>query len=261
MTNSILTAASEHLSDVALLGAKNSASKYKVDPRIESALAEIDRNAFITSEGAGLVVGRSIPSTETLRHIFSILTLPQSPKILQVGAGLGYASAVLSRMASQVIAIEKVVSLATAITEKAHKLGLANIIVRQGDGSGGAPQDAPFDLILVSTPNIEHKSTLLKQLSPRGQLVCIEYAEASLLMLVKYVNDGHHNYIRSEHGFIDFVQNKDEILIELGFVTDDILREARLLSKAKKTRLMDEVRLLISLNDLELYPPWQNSMA
>ena len=232
---------------------KHSASGYRVDPRIEAALAEIDRNSFITNQDEGLVVGRSIPSTENLRHMLSAAILPPNPRILQVGAGLGYACAVLSRVARQVVAIEKIPSLATAITNKMSSLGLKNVLVRQGDGSGGAPEESPFDLILVSTPNIEHKSALLKQLSPGGQLICVEYAEASLLMLVKYTNDSQHNFVRSEHGYVDFIQNKEEILIELGFVTDEILREARELSKTKGSTIIEEVRQLIKLNDLELY--------
>lgn len=52
----------------------------RIDPRIEQALNEINRRAFVSCEREGLVVGRSIPSTETLRHIFSVLTLPPKPQ-------------------------------------------------------------------------------------------------------------------------------------------------------------------------------------
>ncbi len=236
-----------------LTESKHPTSRYRVDPRIEAALVQTDRNAFISHQDEGLVVGRSIPSTENLRHILSVAILPPRPKILQVGAGLGYACAVLSRVAEQVIAIERLASLTTAVSDKMLSLGLSNVVVRQGDGSGGAPEDSPFDLILVSTPNIENKTALFKQLTPRGQLVCIEYAEASLLMLVKYTHDGQGHYVRTEHGYVDFIKNKDELLIELGFVTDDMLRQARNLAKARGSTIIEEVRQLIKLNDFDLY--------
>ncbi|HCO60587.1 MAG TPA: protein-L-isoaspartate(D-aspartate) O-methyltransferase, partial [Porticoccaceae bacterium] len=84
-------------------------------------------------------------------------------------------------------------------------------------------------------------------------LVCIERAEASMLTLVKYTNDAHHNVIRSEHGYIDFVQDRDQILIELGLVTDDLLAQARQLAQSNNTTIIDEVRKLNNLSDLELY--------
>ena len=226
----------------------------RVDPRIEQALNEVDRRAFVTCEQDGLVVGRSIPSTETLRHIFSVLKLPlKSPKILQIGVGLGYTCAVLAHFAHQVIGIEKSAPMADAAMGKLGSLNLKNIMVYHGDGSDGAPQEAPFDIIIVATPNIEDKSELFDQLTPHGQMICVEYADSSLLKLVKYTGDGHHNYVRSEYGYLDFVQNKDEILIELGFINNEILSEARRRAKANKTLIIDEVRQLTNVDDMDLY--------
>jgi protein-L-isoaspartate O-methyltransferase len=106
----------------------------------------------VNCEQEGLVVGRSIPSAETLRQIFSVLQLPPDPKTLQIGVGLGYASAVLAHVARQVIGIEKVASLASAAKDKLNNLNLANVVIHQGDGRDGAPQEAPFDIIVVTTP-------------------------------------------------------------------------------------------------------------
>jgi type IV pilus assembly protein PilB len=225
----------------------------RIDAHLEQAINEVDRRDFVNCEQEGLVVGRSIPSAETLRKIFSVLRLPPDPKILQIGVGLGYASAVLAHVARQVIGIEKVTSLANAATDKLSSLNLANVVIHQGDGCDGAPQEAPFDIIVVTTPNIEDKSVLLNQLTSRGQMICVEYADSSLLKLVKYTGDGHHNYKRSEHGYLDFVQNKDEILIELGFINNDILAEAKLRAKADNTLIIDEVRRLTNVDDMDLY--------
>ena len=227
---------------------------YKIDPRFEAALALVDRRIFLDNQTQGRVVGRSIPSTENLVKILGVVTqLPTRARILHIGAGLGYATAVLARLAHGVVAIEKNPLLADVIEKHARELELKNIVVRQGEGSAGAPDFAPFDLILVATPNIDHKSALLKQLTLWGQLVCIERAEASLLMLVKYTKGDNHNVIRTEHGYIDFVQDRDQILLELGLVTDDLLTQARKLAQRNKTTIIDEVRKLNNLGDLELY--------
>lgn len=224
-----------------------------VDSRVEAALAEIDRESFIKSEAAGLVVGRSIPSAETLRNILSVLTIPPSPSILQIGAGLGYLTAILGKIAHRVIAIEKVASLAKASSNNVARYQLHHVTIRQGEGEFGAPQDGPFDIIIISTPNIEDKNELLHQLGPSGQLLCLEYAEAGQIALVKYINKGHRNYERSEHGFVDFVGKKDDIFLDLGLVTEDILQKAKFNAKQKNTTVIDEVRLLTHINDIELY--------
>lgn len=225
-----------------------------MDPRFEAALAQVDRQVFLNNRTEGLVVGRSIPSTENLRRTLAIVTLlPSGPNVLHVGAGLGYASVVLAQVARKVVAIEINALLARAIATNIEQLGVGNVVLRHGDGSGGAPDFAPFDLILVASPSIEQKSALLSQLSPRGQLVCVEWGEASLLTLVKYTHDGRHHYVRSEHGYMDFVPNRDEILIELGLVSDELLVRARQLAKTNKTTIIDEVRKLNNLNDMELY--------
>ena len=224
-----------------------------IDPRFSKALEEVNREAFVNCEQEGLVVGRSIPSAKTLQHIFSVLQLPPNPKILQIGLGVGYTSAVLSHVATEVIGIEKSASLANAAIENLSSLNIRNVIVRHGEGSEGSPQDSPFDIIVVSTPNVEDKSVLLDQLTPFGQIICVEYADSSLLKLVKYKGDGHHHYARTEHGYIDFVQNKDEILIELGFINDDVLTKARRLANDNKTLIIDEVRHLTNVDDMALY--------
>lgn len=224
-----------------------------IDPRFNKALEQVDRGAFVNSEQEGLVVGRSIPSAKTLQHIFSVLQLPPNPKVLQIGIGVGYTSAVLSHVATQVIGIEKSASLVDAAIENLSNLNIRNVVVHRGEGAEGSSQSAPFDIIVVSTPNIEDKSALLNQLTPFGQMIAVEYADSSLLKLVKYKGDGHHHYARSEHGYIDFVQNKDEILIELGFINDDVLAKARRRANDNKTLIIDEVRHLTNVDDMALY--------
>jgi protein-L-isoaspartate O-methyltransferase len=178
------------------------------DHRIDAALEQVDRKAFIRSSESGMISGRSIPSTEVVRTILRALVFPPAPKVLQIGTGLGYIVAVLSRLARQVVAIEKIPSVAGAALKLLRENQLDNVIVHASDGTMGAPEEAPFDIIVIITPTITDKSHLLKQLSHNGQLLCLEYADSEQLMLVKYTATGHHNYARSEHGYINFAKTE-----------------------------------------------------
>lgn len=221
--------------------------------RIDAALAEINREDFIQSHQEGLVAGRSIPPENTVRQILSICDIWAGAKVLHIGAGSGYLTAVLSVLSQHVLAIEKLPSLVSYASERLAELGLKNTEIRQGDGVQGAADKGPFDLIIISTPKVAVHPTLLEQLAPRGQLICIEPGEASRQVLVKYINRGNHKAARTEHGFIDFVSSGDDILVELGFVTPDVLKEARQHAETNKSLIIDEIMKLQNLDDLKVY--------
>lgn len=221
--------------------------------RIDTALADVKRDAFIQSHQEGLVAGRSIPPENTVRQILTVCDIWSGAKVLHIGAGSGYLTAVLAVLSQNVVAIEKVPTLASFAKDKLQELGLKQVIVREGDGSKGAPEHGPYDLILISTPKIAVQPVLLEQLAPKGQLICIEPGEASRQILVKYVNRGNHKAARTEHGFVDFVQNQDDILVELGFVTPEVLNAARREAEANKTLIIDEIMKLQNLDDLKVY--------
>ena len=71
-----------------------------------------------------------------------------------------------------------------------------------------------------------------------------------MMMLVKYSCDREMNIQRTEHGILKFSQNHDEILIELGLISDEVLQEARTNAEKNKTLVIDEVRKLVSVNDV-----------
>ncbi|TNE82783.1 MAG: methyltransferase domain-containing protein, partial [Gammaproteobacteria bacterium] len=225
----------------------------RIDPRLEAALEETDRQDFINCDDPQLVAGHSIPTTKVLRQIFSVLSFPVNPKILHVGAGLGYACAVLARVASQVVGIEKDPAIADAAMDRLSDLKLSNVMVIHGDGAEGAPQQALFDIIIVSTPQVSDRSTLLAQLAPGGQLVCVERTPSVLLRLVKYTLDEHGQITRCEHGCVNFTQKDEQSLIELGLVNRDILSKARERAKANNSLIIDEVRELANTDDMALY--------
>ncbi len=94
-----------------------------------------------------------------------------SDRALEVGTGSGYQAAVLSRLVAKVFSIEIVEPLARSAAETLQRLGYANVTVRQGDGYAGWPEEAPFDLILVTAAPEEVPEALVAQLKPGGRLV------------------------------------------------------------------------------------------
>ncbi|RWX19091.1 protein-L-isoaspartate(D-aspartate) O-methyltransferase [Rhizobium hidalgonense] len=97
--------------------------------------------------------------------------LKPGDKVLEVGTGSGYASALMSRIARQIYSIERHERLALQARERFETLGYHNIDVRVGDGSKGWPEAAPFDAIVVSAAAPEVPSALKEQLDLGGRLI------------------------------------------------------------------------------------------
>src|SRR5205807_4346753 len=91
--------------------------------------------------------------------------------VLEVGAGSGYAAAVMSQIADRVYAIERHPSLGKSAQQRLKKLGYDNIELRTGDGTRGWPEAAPFDAILTAAGGPEIPQTLKDQLDVGGRLV------------------------------------------------------------------------------------------
>ena len=231
----------------------NNQPNHRLDPRLQAALDGTDRQGFVNCDDQQLVAGLSIPSIKVLKQIFSLLSFPVKPRVLHVGAGLGYVCAVLSKVAERVVGIEKDATLAKVAREHLEQLQALNVELICGEGSAGAPKRAPFDIILVTTPKVTELTALIGQLSPGGQLICVERTASILLRLVKNTLDEHGQVSRSEHGSINFSQKDEQSLIELGIVNKDILSKAWERAKANKSLIIDEVRELTNTDDMALY--------
>jgi erythromycin esterase-like protein/protein-L-isoaspartate O-methyltransferase len=124
--------------------------------------------------------------------------------VLEVGAGSGYAAAVIGRIARQVYAIEWHAELAQAASERIAALGYRNVEISQGDGTLGLPEHAPFDAILVAAGGPEVPDSLRRQLSVGGRLV-IPVAEDGYQVLTVVRRTGEDSFVREEHGLVMFV--------------------------------------------------------
>jgi protein-L-isoaspartate(D-aspartate) O-methyltransferase len=103
----------------------------------------------------------------------ALLALKGPERVLEVGTGSGYSAAVLAHICSHVVTVERIEALARRADELFAELGLRNIEAREGDGSLGVPDRAPFDAIVVTAaPAGGPPTALLDQLAPGGPLVC-----------------------------------------------------------------------------------------
>lgn len=151
------------------------------DDRVLTAMAMVPRERFLPVELAAEAYGPSplpIGSGQPMSapHIVAVMTaaleLTGTERVLEVGTGSGYATAVLSRCARDVVSIEYHPELAYRASRVLAALGDRNVEVRCGDGSRGAPDRAPFDAISVTAMAPEElPPALVGQLAAGGRLV------------------------------------------------------------------------------------------
>ena len=152
------------------------------DERVLSAMSEVPRERFVPKElrrrayrdGALRIgEGQTISQPWIVACMAQLLELEGEETVLEVGTGSGYGAAVLSRLCTRVITVERFGSLAAKAAEVLGELGYTNVEVRVGDGSLGAPEHAPFDGISVTaTAKNRPPEPLFEQLAPGAALVC-----------------------------------------------------------------------------------------
>ena len=126
--------------------------------------------------------------------------------MLEVGAGSGYAAAILGNVALEVIAIERHPTLAAEARERIVALGLFNVTIGDADGTHGWPKAAPFDAILVAAAAERIPRPLLDQLrSPGGRLVLPVGGQGWSQSLVKIVRKGAEEFETTDLGGVRFV--------------------------------------------------------
>mgnify|MGYP000442153476 CR=1 FL=1 len=150
------------------------------DPAILAAFAEVPRHAFVPEDMAERAYddgplpigsGQTVSQPYIVACMIAAAGVRPGHRVLEVGAGSGYAAAVLSRIAESVFAIERYESLACAARERIAALGYHNCAIVTGDGLAGLADEAPFDAILVAARSEEVPEALKHQLKPGGRLV------------------------------------------------------------------------------------------
>ncbi|MFN8010299.1 MAG: protein-L-isoaspartate(D-aspartate) O-methyltransferase [Holophagaceae bacterium] len=160
--------------------AEQIAARGVADPRVLAAMADVPREAFLPEARRGaafedhpvpLSHGQTISQPYIVAFMAEALELEGSERVLDVGAGSGYAAAVLARLAAQVVAVELVPELASLAEANLRALDVANVQVFEADGSLGWPQGAPFDAIHVACAASSIPVALVDQLREGGRMV------------------------------------------------------------------------------------------
>lgn len=150
------------------------------DEAILAAFREVPREVFVKPgmeefayEDGPLPIGegQTISQPFIVASMIDAADVKRGDRVLEVGAGSGYAAAVLSRIADRVFAIERHEVLARQASERINRLGYDNCSIRTGDGMKGLPEEAPFDAILVAARIAEIPEPLKRQLKIGGCLI------------------------------------------------------------------------------------------
>lgn len=150
------------------------------DPRVLAAFAKVPRHLFVPPEHqAESYSDRPIPigegQTISQPYVAALMTQELRPwpdaKLLEIGTGSGYQTALLAEIGSFVYSIERIPALAAGASRILKELGYANVEVRVGDGSLGWPAAAPFDGILITAAAPSVPQSLLDQLAQGGRLI------------------------------------------------------------------------------------------
>ena len=150
------------------------------DRRVLEALRRVPRHSFIpAAERARAYDDGPVPigqgQTISQPYIVALMTELVRPqpgdRVLEVGTGSGYQAAVLARLVKHVYTIELEETLARSATAVLRELQFENITVRTGDGYGGWPEHAPFDIVIVTAAPEHIPQPLIDQLKPGGRLI------------------------------------------------------------------------------------------
>lgn len=183
-------------------------------PRILNAFRAVPREAFVSPSFEHSAYGDHplpIAAGQTISQPYIVALMIESAgigpgdKVLEVGAGSGYAAAVISRIAARVIGIERQHDLVTLAGERLQRLGYDNVEIVEGDGTTGWPAEAPFDAILVAASGSHVPEPLLDQLAPDGRLVMPLGDRGSVQQLVKVTKRADGSTERQNLGAVRFV--------------------------------------------------------
>jgi protein-L-isoaspartate(D-aspartate) O-methyltransferase len=183
------------------------------DARVLAAMADVPRHLFVPEALQGRAYGdhalpidanQTISQPYIVARMTELLEADKASRVLEIGAGSGYQTAVLARVAGQVYSIERIAELARQAQSRIRALGIYNATVKCFDGTMGWSAHAPYDGILVAAGGPEVPAPLLAQLKVGGRLVIPVGASRESQRLVRVVR-AEDDYRHEEHGACAFV--------------------------------------------------------
>ena len=150
------------------------------DPAVLRAMDEVPREHFVESsfldnayadQALPIACGQTISQPYVVAYMTEQLRVQPEHRVLEVGTGSGYQAAILSRLARDVVSVERYRTLAEIARGRLTTLGYDNVDVRAGDGLAGVPEKAPFDRIIVTAAAEAIPEALVAQLAEGGAMV------------------------------------------------------------------------------------------
>jgi protein-L-isoaspartate(D-aspartate) O-methyltransferase len=202
-----------HARDRAIMVSRHLRARGIADPLVLEAMGGVPREAFVPAhltefayEDSALPIeaGQTISQPYIVARMIELLALEPGDKVLEVGAGSGYAASVLGRIAGKVFAIERHETLANEARGRLDRLGYGNTKIIFADGTKGLPEEAPFDAILVSAGGLKVPETLKRQLRIGGRMVIpVGTGVHQTLLLVRRTSEDA--FEGEDHGAVTFV--------------------------------------------------------
>ena len=173
------------------------------NPALSAALRDVPREAFVSQDLAAFAyddtplpieAGQTISQPYIVALMIDAAGVKPGAHVLEIGAGSGYAAAVMSRIADRVIAVERQEELARLAAARMARLGYGNVRIVHGDGSAGWPEAAPYDAVLAAASGSHVPEALKAQLAIGGVLVMPVGAPGSVQSLIRIVRTGAEAY-------------------------------------------------------------------
>jgi len=185
-----------------------------IEQHILDAFLEVPREAFIAGNNVHLAYGDHplpIEAGQTISQPYIVGLMIQAAgikpgdRVLEVGAGSGYAAAVISRIAAKVIGIERQHELVEVARERLQRLGYDNVEIVEGDGTRGWRDGAPYDAILAAASGSHVPRPLVEQLAPGGRLVMPVGDPGWVQQLIKVTKNEDGTLVQQDLGGVRFV--------------------------------------------------------
>jgi protein-L-isoaspartate(D-aspartate) O-methyltransferase len=185
------------------------------DQRVLDAMGRVPRHEFAplqyreqAYEDHPLPIGecQTISQPYIVAIMLQLLAVSPSDRVLEVGTGSGYLTALLGELASEVISVERHAALAEKARDVLARMGYNNVKVIVGDGSRGFPEAAPYDAVIVSAAAAEVPSALLEQMREGGRMIIpVGTPESQQLQLIRMENGEPKTALRELCRFVPLV--------------------------------------------------------
>jgi protein-L-isoaspartate(D-aspartate) O-methyltransferase len=183
------------------------------DPKVLEAMRTVPRHAFVPEALQGRAYGdhalpisgsQTISQPYIVARMTELLQIDSDSRVLEIGAGSGYQTAILAKIAGQVYSIERIASLAREAQSRIRQLNIYNATVKCFDGTLGWAANAPYDAVLVAAGGPTIPEPLVAQLKIGGRLVVPVGSSREAQRLVRVIK-GQTGYQQEDHGACAFV--------------------------------------------------------